>query len=335
MKRNHIVIALSVAFVFGCAHKETQKTYAYNHLPFDFVGESPSKGRIPAQSGGAGLIKFMETVGESQSVRTIEYLNTTGRGTYGLTRNITKLDELSPSQRIAVLDDLSRVSSPLAKYLNLSKEASESAFSYMKQMKSPTVQQRVGINVQGVSGKDLPHTGWGPAADIGIYELKSLGNGTLVSEVTVLSKNLKKVAAPPTGTSLARPVLNKYAGRWVDAEIVTIKATGGKRLLSSKLCEGNTVQFSESVVPTVTDTLITAADDIAKESQLAKLSEADMAAITVRAHKKSVPGASCIRSAQAVRALSTGGGGNGGCPLFSDDIARGLASIDDFAAVCK
>jgi hypothetical protein len=332
MKANFL-LALSSLALISCAQKPIQLTEVkyddvkFAYVPFDYIGDK-SDGRLPAQSGGTALVKFVEGLGEGGSEKTLEWINGPGKKSLGLSKNVSKIDDLTASQRISVLEEFTRSGSALRAMFSHIPDVGKTAEGFMAQTSSYVTKAKLNTNLKGIPGAELPHTGMGPAVDIALYGVKK-SSPKLGTEMTVFAKSLKTAGKN-------RPALTNYADDLIHSDVVFTKATG-ERLLSNKLCNTGSVEFSEGVMPTITEFTTGMADDAERMLQKngGKLADEDVAGLAVRKHKQTVTGSTCLRSFQAVKSLS---GGNGGaCPLFSAEgkIARGIAKINDLSVHCK
>ena len=327
------LLALSSLALISCAQKPIQLTEVkyddskFAYVPFDYIG-AKTDGRLPAQAGGSALVKFVEGLGEGGSEKTLEWVNGAGKKSLGLSRNVTKIEELSASQRISVLEEFTHSGSALRAMFSHIPDVEKTAEGFMAQTSSYVTKAKLNTSVKGIPGAELPHSGMGPSVDIALYSVKK-ASPKLGNEMTVFAKSLKVAGKN-------RPALTNFADDLIHSDIVFTKATG-ERLLSNKLCNTGAVEFSEGVMPTITEFTTGMADDAERmlEKNGGKLADEEAAGLAVRKHKQSVQGSTCLRSFQAVKALS---GGNGGaCPLFSSEgkIARGIAKINDLSAHCK
>jgi hypothetical protein len=315
---------LTLALFAGCATSNKNFKYDMSYTPIDFIGDK-NEGRVPAQSGGSMLVKFVETLGEGGSEKTLEWVNSSGRKQLGLTKNVSRLDDLSSAQRIKVMEEFARTGSVLAKMFSMTDDISKSAYSFMKQSNSYVTKLKLNNNLKGIAGTELPRTGFTVATDLAILKTKQVA--------PVVGKEIEGFAKSLNIASKERPALKAFGPDLVLSDVAFVEATGGEmRLLNNKLCNGGTVEFSESIMPTVAEFTTKAADDakmLAHQGE--KLDDVAAAGLVVRSHKKVVPGASCLRSFQSVRALASE---PSGCPLLSKKIANGLVKIagnlDDF-----
>jgi hypothetical protein len=103
------LLALSSLALISCAQKPIQLTEVkyddakFAYVPFDYIG-AKADGRLPAQSGGSALVKFVEGLGEGGTEKTLQWVNGPGKKSLGLSRNVTKIEELSSR-----VDDLSKL----------------------------------------------------------------------------------------------------------------------------------------------------------------------------------------------------------------------------------
>lgn len=315
---------LTLSFLVGCSTTNKGFKYDMTYVPMDYMGEK-IEGRVPAQAGGSMLVKFVETLGEGGSEKTIEWVNRSGRKQLGLNRNITKLEELSPAQRIKVMEEFARSGSVLAKMFSMSDDVSKSAYNFMKQSNSYVTKMKLNNNLKGIPGTELPRTGFTVATDLAILKTKQV--------IPVVGKEIEGFAKTLNIAAKERPALKAFGSDLVLSDVAFVEASGGQmRLLNNKLCANGSVEFSDSVMPTVAEFTTKAADDakvLAQQGE--KIDDVTAAGLVVRSHKKVVPGASCLRSFQSVRALASE---PNGCPLLSKGIANGLVKIagnlDDF-----
>lgn len=324
MKKSSIVLSVLVITAFvGCAHKgskeESQKIAKFERAPFDYI-KSKSDGRFPAQAGVSGLVKLCEEL-PSGTEKTLEWINKQGRTELGLTRNITKLDELSPSQRVIVMEEFAKAGSSLAKMFSEVPNLAEKATGYMKQMESVVQESKMfkpGSNV--VSGYDYPRTGFSASTDYAIFAVKKV-NPALAKETETFAKQLKQI-------SNGRPVVKNTAQSWIHSQTVVIQKTG-KELLSGKVCNNGALSFSDNVIVPITDSVVGSAEEI---TALKLIKDEEIAGAAVRNTKKSVKGSSCLRALQSVKGTSEAGGN---CPLWGGPVSRGIATVaKDLAVYC-
>lgn len=328
MKKSSIVLSVLVlSILVGCSHNSQKsldssggdKVSKFSATPYDYI-KAKSDGRFPAQAGVSGLIKLCEEL-PSGTEKTLEWINKTGKTELGLTRSITKLEELSPSQRVHVLEEFARTGSSLAKMFSGVPNLADKATTAMKQMESVVQDSKMfkpGSNV--VSGFDYTRTGFSASTDYALFEMKKI-NPALAKEAEAFAKELKLATN-------GRPVLKANAESWIHSNAVVVKKTG-KSLLSGKVCQNGEIAFSDGVIPTITDSVVGTAEEIVA---LKLVKEEEMAGAAVRNTKKNVKGSSCLRALQAVKGTS---GEEGLCPLWSKGISRGLATVaKDLTVYC-
>lgn len=327
MKKSSIVLSvLAITAFVGCSHTKQvssggdSKISKYNFAPFDYI-KSKSDGRFPAQAGISGLVKLVDEL-PNGAEKTLEWVNKQGKAELGLTRSVTKLEDLSPSQRVVVMEEFARAGSSLAKMFSDVPNLAEKATGYMKQMESVVQDSKMfkpGSSV--VSGYDYPRTGFSASTDYAIYSVKKV-NPALAKETETFAKELKQISG-------SRPVVKNTASSWIHSQAIVIKNTG-KPLLSGKICNNGTIAFSDNVIAPITDAVVGSAEEI---TALKLVKEDEMAGAAVRNTKKSVKGSSCLRALQSVKGTSEP---NGACPLWSAGVNRGVANVaQNLAVYCE